>query len=56
MAQVQQSWFKECLANYGEEVGRLAATGFQLARSDFTPLQWLMYRCGKGGDNQICSP
>ena len=56
MAQVQQSWFKECLASYGEEVGRLAATGFQLARSDFTPLQWLMYRCGKGGDNQICSP
>jgi len=22
----------------------LRATGFQLARSDFTPLQWLMYR------------
>jgi hypothetical protein len=29
MAQVQQSWFKECVADYGEEVARLAGTGFQ---------------------------
>jgi hypothetical protein len=40
---------KECVADYGEELGRLAGTGFQLARSDFTPLQWLMYRKGGNG-------
>src|SRR5512145_787930 len=34
MAKVQQSWFKDCAADYGEELGRLAATGFQLAQSD----------------------
>ena len=69
IAQVQQSWFKECVADYGEELGRLAGAGFQLARSDLTPLQWLMYRQaggGKGGNdaggwrasllNRICSP
>ena len=39
MAQVQQSWFKECVADYGEELARLAGTGFQLARSDFAPRQ-----------------
>jgi hypothetical protein len=44
MAKVQQSWFKDCAADYGEEVSRLAATGFQLAQSDFAPLQWLVYR------------
>src|SRR6476661_7469406 len=47
---------------YGGEVGRLAAcnssmskrwtslraTGFQLGRSDFAPLQWLMYRQVRG--------
>lgn len=49
MAKVQQSWFKDCAADYGEEVGRLAATGFQLAQSDFAPLQWLMYRKPRGG-------
>ena len=49
MAQVQQSWFKECVADYGEEVARLAGTGFQLARSDFAPLQSLMYRQARGG-------
>ena len=49
VAQVQQSWFKGWLADYGEEVGRLAATGFQLAWSDFTPLQGLMYRQVRGG-------
>jgi hypothetical protein len=49
IAQVQQSWFKECVADYGEELGRLAGTGFRLAGSDFTPLQWLMYRQARGG-------
>ena len=44
MAHVQQSWFRECAADYGEELARLAGTGFQLARSDFAPLQGLMYR------------
>lgn len=29
VAQVQQSWFKECVADYGEELGRLVGTGFQ---------------------------
>jgi hypothetical protein len=48
MAQVQQSWFKECLADYGEELARIAGTGFQLARSDFAPLQGLMYRQARG--------
>ena len=43
MAQVQQAWFKECVADYGEEMARLAGTGFQLAR-DFAPLQGPMYR------------
>jgi hypothetical protein len=49
MAQVQQSWFKACVADYGEEVARLAGTGFQLARSDFAPLQSLVYRQARGG-------
>ena len=49
IAQVQQSWFKECVADYGEKLGRLADAGFQLARSDLTPLQWLMYRQARGG-------
>jgi hypothetical protein len=49
IAQIQQAWFKECAADYGEELGRLAGTSFQLARSDFTPLQWLMYRQARGG-------
>jgi hypothetical protein len=49
IAQVQQSWFKECVADYGEELGRLAGAGFQLARSDLIPLQWLMYRQARGG-------
>jgi hypothetical protein len=49
LAQVQQSWFKECVADYGEELARLAGTGFQLARSDFAPLQGLMYRRAQGG-------
>jgi hypothetical protein len=48
MAHVQQSWFKECLADYGEELARIAGTGFQLARSDFAPLQGLMYRQARG--------
>ena len=52
MAQVQQSWFKECVGDYGEELARLAGTGFQLARSDFAPLQGLMYRRARGGKGQ----
>ena len=36
-------------ADYGEEMSRLASTGFQLAQSDFAPLQWLMYRQPRGG-------
>ena len=51
IAQVQQCWFKDCAAD-GEELSRLASTGFQLAQSDFAPLQRLMYsqtRGGKGG-------
>ena len=53
VAHVQQSWFKECVADYGEELGRLAGVGVELGRSEFTPLQWLMYlpaRGGKGGN------
>ena len=51
IAEVQQSWFKDCAADYGEELSRLASTGFQLAQSDFAPLQRLMYRQSgaKGG-------
>ena len=49
IAQVQQSWFKECVADYSEELGRLAGAGFQLARGDLTPLQWLMYRQAREG-------
>jgi hypothetical protein len=49
MAKLQQSWFKECVADYGEEAGRLFATGYQLSTSDIAPLQWLMYRPGRGG-------
>ena len=52
IAQAQQCWFKDCAADYGEELSRLASTGFQLAQSDFAPLQRLMYsqtRGGKGG-------
>jgi hypothetical protein len=48
IAQVQQSWFKDCAADYGEELGRLTATGFHLTQSDFAPLQWLMYRQSGG--------
>lgn len=51
IAEVQQSWFKDCAADCGEELSRLASTGFQLAQSDFAPLQRLMYRQSgaKGG-------
>ena len=48
IARLQQSWFKECVADYGEEAGRLFATGFQLSTSDFVPLQSLMHRWGRG--------
>ena len=53
MAQVHQSWFKECVADYGEELARLSRTGFQLARSDFAPLQGLMYRGAHGGKGSL---
>jgi hypothetical protein len=33
-------------------LARLAGTGFQLARSDFAPLQGLMYRRARGGKGQ----
>ena len=49
IAQVQQCWFKDCAADYGEELSRLASTGFQLAQSDFAPLQRLMYSKPGGG-------
>jgi len=49
VAKLQQSWLKECAADYGEETGRLFATGYQLSTSDIAPLQWLMYRPGRGG-------
>jgi len=48
IAQLQQSWLKECVADYGEEAGRLVASGFQLSAGDVGPLQWLMYRPGPG--------
>lgn len=44
IAQAQQDWFKDCAADYGEELSRLASTGFQLVQSDFAPLQRLMCR------------
>jgi hypothetical protein len=48
LARLQQSWLKECVADYGEEAGRLLATGFQLSTSDVVPLQSLMYRSRRG--------
>ncbi|MGC2409606.1 MAG: hypothetical protein WA441_06350 [Methyloceanibacter sp.] len=53
IAELQQSWLRECVADYGEEWGRMVGTSFEIARSDFTPLQWLMYRSAprkKGGN------
>ena len=44
LAELQQAWLKECIADYGEEVGRIAGLNFQLATSDLLPLQWLVYR------------
>lgn len=52
VAKLQQSWFKECVADYGEEAGRLFATGYQLSTSDIAPLQWLMYRPGRSGKSR----
>ncbi|MGB3022099.1 MAG: hypothetical protein WBB50_08270 [Methyloceanibacter sp.] len=50
IVQLQQSWFKECAADYGEEAGRLFGTAFQLSTSDFAPLQRLLpARGGKRG-------
>jgi hypothetical protein len=46
LAQLQRSWLEECVADYGEEAGRLVASGFQLSTSDVGPLQGLMYRPG----------
>lgn len=52
VAQVQQSWIKECVADCGEELGRLAGASFELGRSEFTPLQGLCTPSsrGKGGN------
>jgi hypothetical protein len=44
IADLQQAWLKDCIADYGEEVGRFAGTSLQLVTSDLTPLQWLLYR------------
>jgi hypothetical protein len=41
---LQRTWVKDCIADYGEEVGRFAGTSLQLATSDLLPLQWLLYR------------
>jgi hypothetical protein len=55
VSDLQQAWLKECIADCGEEAGRLAGTSLQLATSDLTPLQWLLYRKagrGKGGNGR----
>jgi hypothetical protein len=44
IAQLQQAWLGQCVADYGEEWGRLAGTSFQLAAKDFVPMQGLIYR------------
>ncbi len=44
VAKLQQGWVKDCVADYGEEVGRFAGTGLQLMMSDLVPLQPLLYR------------
>jgi len=51
--QLQQSWFKQCTGDYGEELGRLFGTAFQLSTSDFAPLQGLLPARGgkRGGGN-----
>ncbi|MGB6969447.1 MAG: hypothetical protein WBD76_09310 [Methyloceanibacter sp.] len=46
VVQLQQSWFKQCAGDYGEEIGRLFGTAFQLSTSDFAPLQRLLPACG----------
>jgi hypothetical protein len=49
VADLQQTWLKECIADYGEEVGRFTGTSLQLATSDLMPMQWLLYRRPKRG-------
>jgi hypothetical protein len=53
VVQLQQSWFKQCTGDYGEELGRLFGTAFQLSTSDFAPLQGLLPARGgkRGGGN-----
>lgn len=55
VAELQQAWFKGLLADCGEEAGRCAGAGLQLATSDLTPLQGLLYRQparGRGGNGR----
>lgn len=44
LTELQQAWFGDLVADYGEEIGRFAGTSLQLAMSDLTPLQGLLYR------------
>jgi hypothetical protein len=37
VADLQESWLKEALADYGEEVGRFAGTSLHLATSQLMP-------------------
>ncbi len=46
IVQLQQSWFKQCAGDYGEEAGRLFSTAFQLSTSDFAPFQRL-FACSR---------
>ena len=39
IAQVQQSWFKECVADYGEELGRLAVPASSSPETQLAPRQ-----------------
>lgn len=42
IGQLQQNWVKDCVADYGEEWGRMMGTGFALALSDVAPFQPLI--------------
>jgi hypothetical protein len=51
--ELQQSWLKDCVAEYGEEWGRLAGASCQIAANGMAPLESLMYRSathGRTGD------
>jgi hypothetical protein len=43
VAELQQTWLKDFVGDYGEEAGRFVGTSLQLATSDFVPMQWLFY-------------